>query len=688
MPGGVGGHVGPRLVDHPDHPERHPHLAQLEPVGQGAPAHAPRRPGRAAPRRRAAPAAMAASRSSVEPEPVDDVGRRAAVLGAGRRPRRWPRAPRRRGRAARRPSRAAPRPWSRGWPGPARTTPRGRAGRGRGRRWLVGHGVGSTGPAVRPEAAILPDVRSPIRSVVRARRLDAATASPSGGDVHARTPATAGPGHGVPRSRRSSVRTAAIGETASVEPRRRRLSVGRQTEAPGARRSGGRDRSNRPSVATLTRHRCHPRSTTMPAVRTVRRAAAPRGLRRPGPRRSTGTSGADAMVSGGPATALAGTQRHLQALQLGMEVSGRMSDTRRRVGAINAGAAASLRLADRRLACSVHDRGPGARRGRAASTPARQRRSTGASSAWTSAGVRWAASGLARRPDRPTRTGGRARPVLDGPRSAPSCDRPGPRALSAVVEARVARGTVLMIATAASTATPLRRRRRRRGALDLEPGTDGTRSIAASNAPVARGGRLSDNLDPRTRASAQAVSARCVDAAAVVHDVDHDDRAPHAAAERPAARRADAATDRLRRTGDLVELAVPSATWSAARKEPDDGRDRLPRQHRPATSRLRSDRGLASRRQVRIVPGVLPQHDRLGAPPAWAPAFELSTCPRSCAVTVAGSGDSPTSDPARRRPALGLTPRGRGPRSARTRSTPAPSSESLDATLRLSPCAW
>ena len=34
--GGVGGDVGPGLVDDPDHAERHPHLAELEPVGQRA----------------------------------------------------------------------------------------------------------------------------------------------------------------------------------------------------------------------------------------------------------------------------------------------------------------------------------------------------------------------------------------------------------------------------------------------------------------------------------------------------------------------------------------------------------------------------------------------------------------------------------------------------------------------------
>src|SRR5215213_7938200 len=31
---GVYGHVRPRLVDHRDHAERHPHLADVEPVGQ------------------------------------------------------------------------------------------------------------------------------------------------------------------------------------------------------------------------------------------------------------------------------------------------------------------------------------------------------------------------------------------------------------------------------------------------------------------------------------------------------------------------------------------------------------------------------------------------------------------------------------------------------------------------------
>ena len=37
--GGVDGDVGPGLVDHPDHPERHADLAQLQPVGQRVAAH-------------------------------------------------------------------------------------------------------------------------------------------------------------------------------------------------------------------------------------------------------------------------------------------------------------------------------------------------------------------------------------------------------------------------------------------------------------------------------------------------------------------------------------------------------------------------------------------------------------------------------------------------------------------------
>ena len=65
-PGGVGGDVGAGLVDHPDHAERHPHLAQLEPVGQRRCRAPPRRPGRAGRRPRAAraPSPRAGRRSS------------------------------------------------------------------------------------------------------------------------------------------------------------------------------------------------------------------------------------------------------------------------------------------------------------------------------------------------------------------------------------------------------------------------------------------------------------------------------------------------------------------------------------------------------------------------------------------------------------------------------------------------
>ena len=89
------------------------------------------------------PAAIAASRSSVEPEPVDDVARGCRLPRRAPRPRRWRPAPPAPTPAGRRPSRAGRRPWWRGWPGPARGSrpgrgrrPRGPRPRGRrGRRW-------------------------------------------------------------------------------------------------------------------------------------------------------------------------------------------------------------------------------------------------------------------------------------------------------------------------------------------------------------------------------------------------------------------------------------------------------------------------------------------------------------------------------------------------------------------------
>ena len=122
--------LGRRLVDHPDHAERHPHLAQLEPVGERAAAHhlAHRvgQPGHVAqplrPSRRPAPASAGAGRRRW---PACRPPRR------GRRPRRWPPAPRRSGRRGRRPWRAAPRPSAPGWParGPATATRAARAAR-------------------------------------------------------------------------------------------------------------------------------------------------------------------------------------------------------------------------------------------------------------------------------------------------------------------------------------------------------------------------------------------------------------------------------------------------------------------------------------------------------------------------------------------------------------------------------
>ena len=113
--GGVGGHVRAGFVDDPDHPERHPDLAQLEPVGEGRaadhladrvgqPGHVaqPLRPSpRPAPRRGGAGRRIASGVPSA----------RAAldVLGVGREDRPGGRP------AGRRPSPAVRRPWWPGW---------------------------------------------------------------------------------------------------------------------------------------------------------------------------------------------------------------------------------------------------------------------------------------------------------------------------------------------------------------------------------------------------------------------------------------------------------------------------------------------------------------------------------------------------------------------------------------------
>ena len=63
---------GPRLVDHADDAERHADLAHLEARWAACSRARPRRPGRAARRRRAGPRRSPCSRSGVEGEPVDD----------------------------------------------------------------------------------------------------------------------------------------------------------------------------------------------------------------------------------------------------------------------------------------------------------------------------------------------------------------------------------------------------------------------------------------------------------------------------------------------------------------------------------------------------------------------------------------------------------------------------------------
>ena len=81
-PGGVRGHVGPRLVDHPDHAERHPHLPQLQAVGEGAAAdHLADRVRQGG--HLAQPAGHVLEPLRGQPEPVDDVRRRPVRLRAG-----------------------------------------------------------------------------------------------------------------------------------------------------------------------------------------------------------------------------------------------------------------------------------------------------------------------------------------------------------------------------------------------------------------------------------------------------------------------------------------------------------------------------------------------------------------------------------------------------------------------------
>ena len=81
MPAASAVTFGPRLVDDPDHAERHPHLAQLQAVGQGpAPHHLADGVGQ--PGHVAQPLGHAGDPVLVEAEPVDDVAGDAGGLRA------------------------------------------------------------------------------------------------------------------------------------------------------------------------------------------------------------------------------------------------------------------------------------------------------------------------------------------------------------------------------------------------------------------------------------------------------------------------------------------------------------------------------------------------------------------------------------------------------------------------------
>ena len=134
-PGGVDRHVGTGLVDHRQYAEGHPHLADLETVGLDVAAqHLADRIGQGR-RRRAAPGAIAATRSGFS------VSRSSRLVGRAGRTRRR----RRRGRwrastasvassSASAIACSAASLAARCWPEPARRRPRGRARRPRGRR--------------------------------------------------------------------------------------------------------------------------------------------------------------------------------------------------------------------------------------------------------------------------------------------------------------------------------------------------------------------------------------------------------------------------------------------------------------------------------------------------------------------------------------------------------------------------
>ena len=111
--GGVDGDVRTRLVDHRDHPEGHPHLPDLEPVGPVVAAHD--LADRIGQRRDVAqPVRHGGHSAGIEPQPVDQTVRETGVATGGDVAPIGNRERRRSRHRARQPSRAAQRPWPAG----------------------------------------------------------------------------------------------------------------------------------------------------------------------------------------------------------------------------------------------------------------------------------------------------------------------------------------------------------------------------------------------------------------------------------------------------------------------------------------------------------------------------------------------------------------------------------------------